>query len=231
MYVKSCNVAPNHTNIRRHEVKTKEKHYDEILAILENEYSDATTALHFRSPFELLVATILSAQCTDKQVNKVTAELFQRYNTPEDFAALDQEILEGLIKSCGFYKTKARNIIKTSQILVEQYQSKVPAEIDELQKLPGVGRKTANVVVSNAFGQDAIAVDTHVFRVSNRLGLATAKDVFETEKQLMENIPRKKWSRAHHWLIYHGRRVCTARNPKCEICPLKEYCRYYHDHK
>lgn len=161
----------------------------------------------------------------------MTGELFQRYNTPEDFAALDQEILEGLVKSCGFYKTKARNIIKTSQILVDQYRSKVPDEIDELQKLPGVGRKTANVVVSNAFGKDAIAVDTHVFRVSNRLGLATAKNVFETEKQLMENIPRNKWSRAHHWLIYHGRRVCTARNPKCEICPLREYCRYYQDHK
>ncbi len=212
-------------------MKNQGKHYNEILAILENEYSDAATALHYHSPFELLVATILSAQCTDKQVNKVTGELFQRYNTPEDFAALDQEILEGLVKSCGFYKTKARNIIKTSQILVDQYRSKVPDEIDELQKLPGVGRKTANVVVSNAFGKDAIAVDTHVFRVSNRLGLATAKDVFETEKQLMENIPRNKWSRAHHWLIYHGRRVCTARNPKCEICPLREYCRYYQDHK
>ncbi|MGI6705205.1 MAG: endonuclease III [Clostridia bacterium] len=212
-------------------MKNQEKHYDEILAILEKEYPDATTALHHRSPFELLVATILSAQCTDKQVNKVTEELFQKYNTPEDFAALDQGILEGLIRSCGFYKTKARNIIKTSQILVRQYRSKVPDELDALQKLPGVGRKTANVVVSNAFGKDAIAVDTHVFRVSNRLGLATAKDVFETEKQLMENIPQEKWSRAHHWLIYHGRRVCTARNPKCGICPLKEYCRYYQDHK
>lgn len=199
---------------------------DNILAILRDIYP-VKPALNYSNPFELLVATILSAQCTDKQVNKVTEVLFEKLKTPEDFAVLTAEELGKYIKSCGFYKNKAENIINTCRMLVEKYNSKVPDTMEELVKLPGVGRKTANVVLSNAFGVDAIAVDTHVFRVSNRLGLAESKDVEKTEYQLMESIPKELWSKAHHWLIYHGREICSARSPKCEECPVSSYCRYY----
>ena len=161
-----------------------------ILAILEQTYPDAKPQLRFSNPFEMLIATILSAQCTDKQVNKVTEKLFRQFPTPADIAKLTPEQLEPHIKSCGVYRNKAKNIVATCQALVAQYGGVVPDDRDELQKLPGVGRKTANVVVANAFGQDAIAVDTHVFRVSNRLGLACAKDVWHTEQQLMANIPQ-----------------------------------------
>jgi endonuclease-3 len=170
---------------------------------------------------------MLSAQTTDVTVNKATEVLFKVYNKPEDFAVLSQEELESYIRTCGFYKTKAKNIINTSRKIISEYNGKVPDTLEELTKLPGVGRKTANVVLSNAFGKDAIAVDTHVFRVSNRLGLADAKDVEKTEEHLMKNIPRKYWSRAHHWLIWHGRKVCIARKPKCDICSLKEYCKTF----
>lgn len=186
-------------------------------------------ALHFTNAFELLIATILSAQCTDKQVNKVTDVLFKKFKSPEEIAALTVDELSSYIKSCGFYRNKAENIIKTCAMLVNDYDSKVPDSMEELTKLPGVGRKTANVVLSNAFGRDAIAVDTHVFRVSNRLGLADSSDVLKTEYQLMENIPKNKWSKAHHWLIYHGRNICTARNPKCSECPLSEQCSFYRE--
>jgi len=198
----------------------------EILRILKQTYPDAKPALEFQNPFELLIATMLSAQCTDKQVNRCTRVLFPLYGTPEKMAALTEEELAPYIKSCGFFNTKGRNILKTSRILLEEYGGEVPTDRDVLTKLPGVGRKTANVVVSNAFGTPAIAVDTHVFRVSNRLGLAKAKDVEKTEEQLMQNIPQKDWSDAHHWLIYHGRQVCDARKPKCGSCPLREYCLY-----
>lgn len=201
--------------------------HKKILDELEKHYKGATTALKYKTPFQLLVATMLSAQSTDKQVNKVTAALFEKYPGPEDFARLSPEELEKEIYSCGFYKTKSRNIIKASQIILDKYGGQVPQDAEELQTLPGVGRKTANVVVSNAFGVDAIAVDTHVFRVSNRLGLAHASNVKDTERQLMENIPKDKWSKAHHWLIWHGRKVCTARNPKCNECFLAQYCEYY----
>jgi endonuclease-3 len=204
----------------------KQRH-QKILENLENQYLDATTALKYKTPFQLLVATILSAQCTDRQVNKVTSKLFIKYPAPKDFAQLSPAKLEEEIYSCGFYKTKSRNIIKTSQILINKYGGQVPKDIQTLQTLPGVGRKTANVVASNAFGIQAIAVDTHVFRVSNRLGLARANTVESTEEQLMENIPRGKWSKAHHWLIQHGRRICTARSPKCKQCFLSEYCDYF----
>lgn len=197
-----------------------------ILDTLKDIYPE-TPALRFSNPFELLIATILSAQCTDKQVNKVTEQMFKKFKTPEDYASLTPEELGEHIKSCGFYKTKAENIIKTCRMLVEQYNSRVPDTMEELVKLPGVGRKTANVVLSNAFGVDAIAVDTHVFRVSNRLGLANARDVEKTEYDLMENIPKDQWSRAHHWLIYHGRNICSARNPKCDKCPVSGYCNYH----
>lgn len=199
----------------------------EIINILECEYGDMGCALNYKTPFELLVATMLSAQTTDITVNKATEKLFKVYNTPENFANLNISELEPYIKTCGFYKTKGENIIKTSRKILEDFSGKVPNTMEELITLPGVGRKTANVVLSNAFGKDAIAVDTHVFRVSNRIGLATAKNVEETEKQLMENIPQRYWSRAHHWLIWHGRRICAARKPKCDICPVKTYCRYH----
>lgn len=203
----------------------------EILDILDAEYGGLGCALNFRTPFELLVATILSAQTTDITVNKATDVLFKKYNKPEEFAILEETELEKYIKTCGFYKNKAKNIIATSRKLLTDFEGKVPSTMEELTSLPGVGRKTANVVLSNAFGIDAIAVDTHVFRVSNRIGIASAKTPDETEKQLMANIPKEYWSRAHHYLIWHGRRVCVARNPKCSICPLNPYCNYYKNTK
>lgn len=198
-----------------------------ILRILEENYKGSGPELLHENPFELLIATILSAQCTDVQVNKITPGLFRKFPRPEDLAAANIEDLEEEIRSCGFYRTKSKNIKTTSQILLDKYDGRVPEDLEELQLLPGVGRKTANVVVSNAFGIPAIAVDTHVFRVSNRLGLAKAKNVLDTEKQLMDNIPQEKWTEAHHWLIQHGRRLCNARNPKCNICFLSDYCPYY----
>lgn len=198
-----------------------------ILELLEESYGSMGCALNYETPFELLVATMLSAQTTDVTVNKATEVLFKIYNKPEEFAALPVEELEKYIKTCGFYKTKAQNIINTSKKIISEHGGQVPDTLEELTKLPGVGRKTANVVLSNAFGKDAIAVDTHVFRVSNRLGLADSKDVEKTEEDLMRNIPQEYWSRAHHWIIWHGRRVCSARKPKCEECTLKEYCKTY----
>lgn len=200
------------------------KRNQRILEILAVTYPDAKPALKFTNPFELLIATILSAQSTDEQVNKVTAKLFAHFKTPQEIAQLTQEELEEYVKGCGLYKNKSKNILATCKILVEKYSGLVPDTLEELMELPGVGRKTANVVLSNAFGQDAIAVDTHVFRVSNRLGLACAKDPLETEKQLQKNIPKEYWSQAHHWLIYHGRRICKARKPSCSECPLESLC-------
>lgn len=202
---------------------TKEKQKT-ALRLLKESYPDAKPALHFSSPFELLVATMLSAQCTDKQVNKVTDVLFKKYNTAEAFSQIDYETLEPFIHSCGFFRMKGHNILAMSRILTEKYGGEVPQTREELTALPGVGRKTANVVLSNAFGIPAIAVDTHVFRVSNRIGLAEANDVEKTEQQLMKNIPEEDWSAAHHWLIYHGRLVCAAQKPKCEECTLREVC-------
>lgn len=183
--------------------------------------------LKFDSPFELLVATILSAQATDISVNKVTDKMFKKANTPEDFAKMDIKDLEDYIRSIGLYRNKAKNIKATSKILIEDYNSEVPKDKKELQKLPGVGRKTANVVVSNAFGIPAIAVDTHVFRVSNRIGLADAKNVNKTEDQLEENIEKDRWRKTHHQLITHGRELCKARNPLCEECDIRDLCLYY----
>lgn len=198
----------------------------EVLRILAETYPNAKPALDFTSPFELLVATILSAQSTDVMVNKCTAELFPVANTPEQIAAMTEEELFPYIKRCGFFNTKGRHILETARILVAQYGGEVPADLEKLQTLPGVGRKTANVVASNAFGIPAIAVDTHVFRVSNRIGLAHATNVEKTEEQLQQAIPRENWTAAHHWLIYHGRQICDARKPKCEICPVNHICLY-----
>lgn len=190
-------------------------------------YPDARPALKFSTPYELLVAVILSAQCTDERVNKVTAELFKEHSTPEKMLALTQEELERYIFSCGFYRNKAAHILSASRDIVEKFGGKVPEDYDDLRTLAGVGQKTANVVWSVAFGGDAIAVDTHVFRVSNRLGLAHAANPFKTEEQLKEAIPKSDWSKAHHWLIYHGRRVCKSQKPDCPNCTLKEFCEYH----
>ncbi len=208
------------------EMLTKEE-AKKVIDILLELYPDAKAELNFSNPFELLIATILSAQTTDVQVNKVTEKLFKDYKTPQDFIKLSEEELAEKIKSLGFYKNKSKNILATCRILVEKYQGQVPDTREELMKLPGVGRKTANVVISNVFNKQAIAVDTHVFRVSNRIGLAHSDNVFDTEKDLMNNIDESMWSKAHHLLIFHGRRVCKSRKPLCEKCPLTDYCLYY----
>jgi len=197
-----------------------------ILEKLQEMYPDAKCALNHRNAFELLVATVLSAQCTDARVNIVTARIFPKYNRPEHFAALSVAEIGEMIRDCGLWQSKAKNIQGLSRMLLERHGGEVPATLEELTALPGVGRKTANVVLSNAFGVPAIAVDTHVFRVANRLGLADAKTPEETERQLMRRIPREYWSQAHHWLIYHGRQVCHARNPQCSACPLLPHCRF-----
>lgn len=196
----------------------------EELAILEETYRGAVPQLEFGSPFELLVAVILSAQCTDKRVNQVTQELFTIANTPEQILQLGQSRLEAIIRPCGYFHAKAKHIVESAQILIDNYGGEVPSEFDELIKLPGVGRKTANVVTSVAFKTPAIAVDTHVFRLANRLKLAEGKTPLEVELGLQKVIPREKWSDAHHWLIWHGREVCKARNPKCDACPLSKVC-------
>ena len=196
----------------------------EEIKILEETYRGAVPQLKFNSAFELLVAVILSAQCTDKRVNQVTQILFPVANTPQKILELGQAELEKIIKPCGFFKTKSKHIIETAKILLESYSGEVPADFEELVKLPGVGRKTANVVTSVAFKRPAIAVDTHVFRLSNRLKLATGKTPLEVELGLQKIIPREKWSDAHHWLIWHGREICKARNPKCVDCPLQKIC-------
>ncbi len=197
---------------------------EEILKILEETYRGAIPELKFNSNFELLVAVILSAQCTDKRVNEVTKNLFPIANTPEKILSLGQADLEKIIKPCGFYHAKAKHIIGSAKMLLENFGGEVPADFDELIKLPGVGRKTANVVTSVAFKNPAIAVDTHVFRLANRLKLAEGKTPLEVELGLQKIIPREKWSDAHHWLIWHGREICKARNPKCSECPLKKVC-------
>ncbi len=199
----------------------------EILRILEDLYPEATCALHHRNPYELLIATILSAQCTDKRVNEITPALFVKYPTPEALAGADLSELERAIEACGLFRMKAKNLLATANQLIEIYQGEVPPSREALMTLPGVGRKTANVVLSNAFGVPAIAVDTHVQRVSNRLGLAMSDNVLETEQQLMARIPENSWSAAHHWLIYHGRQICHARSPKCEICALAPHCKHF----
>lgn len=181
-------------------------------------------ALNFNTPYELLVAVVLSAQCTDERVNKVTEKLFLRANTPEKMLTLSQEELEKYVFSCGLYKTKAQHILSASKDIIEKFNGQVPNSLEDLRSLAGVGRKTANVVYSVAFKGDAIAVDTHVFRVSNRIGLVNAKDVLKTEKGLMEIIDKKDWSKSHHFLIYLGRSFCKSQKPDCQNCPITELC-------
>jgi len=190
-------------------------------------YPNPKTALNHETPFQLLVATMLSAQCTDERVNLITPALFARYPDAHALADASVDDVAELIKTAGLWRTKAHNLVAAAKILVEKYGGELPGTRDELEQLPGVGRKTANVVLANAFRIPAIAVDTHVFRVSNRLGLAEGKTPLEVEQQLMAVIPQEKWADAHHWLIYHGRQVCHARRPQCGLCPLRPYCRYY----
>ena len=202
------------------------KRTKEILDILKETYPDAKCELNYETPFQLLVATILSAQTTDKKVNEVTKDLFKEYPDVDSFLKLTNEELEEKIKQIGLYRNKAKNLVLMCRQLKENFNGEVPKTMEEIMSLAGAGRKTANVVLSNAFGVPSIAVDTHVFRVSNRLGLAHSENVLEVEKQLMKEIPKKEWSLTHHLLIFHGRRCCTAKRPKCSECPLNHICKW-----
>ncbi len=199
----------------------------DVLDKLEQMHPNAECELKYSTPFELLVAVILSAQCTDKRVNQVTEKLFKVYNTPYQFAELEEEELAPYIFSCGFYRNKAHNIISASRDIVVKFGGSVPTSIEELMTLAGVGKKTANVVYAVAFGGDAIAVDTHVLRLANRIGFCDSDDPLKVEKALMEIIPKDKWSHAHHLLIHHGRYTCSSRSPQCKECLISDYCRMY----
>ena len=205
----------------------KQSDVNKILQALGTAYPDARPELAFGNPYQLIVAVILSAQCTDKRVNSVTPALFLKYPTPEALATADQAELEEIIKPCGFFRNKATNLIAMARRVTADFGGEIPSTLAELNTLAGVGRKTANVVYSVAFNGNAIAVDTHVFRVANRIGLAQSADVLGTEKDLMRAIPEKEWSHAHHLLIFHGRRVCKARRPLCNECNIKDLCKTY----
>lgn len=198
----------------------------EIFKRFQEHNAKPTTELIFNSEFELLIAVMLSAQATDISVNKATKELYKVASTPEDFIALGEAKLKHYIKSIGLFNTKATNIIKTCHILVEQHNSKIPTLREELEKLPGVGRKTANVILNTAFGQPTIAVDTHIFRVANRTNIATGKTPLEVELKLLKVVPKEFLHDAHHWLILHGRYICVARKPKCSICYINDLCEF-----
>lgn len=205
-------------------MKTKDK--KKTVDLLAEAYPDARPALIFSTPYQLLIAVMLSAQCTDERVNKVTAELFKEHGTPETMRALTQEQLEKFIYSCGFYHAKAAHILSATQDILTRYSGRVPESFEELVTLAGVGRKTANVVYSVAFGGNAIAVDTHVFRVANRLGLAKGNTPEKVEEGLKKAIDESLWSKCHHYLIWHGRKVCHSRNPDCDNCTLAGVCDY-----
>ena len=200
---------------------------DKIRKILRATFPNVKTQLKYRNAFELLVATMLSAQCTDKQVNSVTKELFKNLKTPYDFANASNKTIEELIRPTGFFRNKAKNIKNSSKILIEKYEGNVPDSLDELIKLPGIGRKTANVVLGSAFGIPGIAVDTHVARISKRLGLTENSDPVKIEFDLMKIIPKKEWSDFSLQIIYFGRAVCRARKPDCNACPLTDKCQYF----
>lgn len=200
-----------------------------IFEALQKKFPDARCELEFRTPFELLIATILSAQCTDERVNLVTASLFAEANTPQAINALGQIELENKIRSLGLFHNKAKNILAACRVLVEDFAGQVPENIDLLQQLPGVGRKTADVVVSNAFGIPALAVDTHVFRVAHRLGLVRGNTPIKVETELMQLFPRERWTLVHHLLIFQGRRICVARKPNCQECPVNHVCKMYQE--
>ena len=205
--------------------KLTQEEVEQVLDLLRREYPQAECALDHRNNFELLIAVALSAQTTDVSVNKVTPALFEKYPDAKSMAAADQGDVIELIRTIGMYKTKSGNIIRIAQELCDRHDGEIPEDYDALVALPGVGRKTANVVLSVGFGHQRIAVDTHVFRVSNRIGLAREKDVLKTEYALMKILPEDRWTEAHHSLIFHGRNCCSARNPKCSACPIEVLCR------
>lgn len=203
----------------------KKERYDRIISTFEEIMPEPTTELHYDTPFHLLLSVILSAQCTDKRVNMVTPALFEAYPDPESLAAATEEEVFPYIKSVTFPNNKTRHLIKAARMLVENFNSEMPSDIDNLMKLPGVGRKTANVMLAVVWGKAAMAVDTHVFRVCNRIGFTKdSPNPLTTEKELVNNIPEEKLSKAHHWLILHGRYICTARNPKCGECVIADWC-------
>ena len=206
--------------------RLKENEIQEALALLEEMHPEAACALDHRSRFELIVAVVLSAQTTDVSVNKVTPALFERYPDAHALAAADPDDVSEIIHTIGLYKNKSVNIVKLAAKICDDFGGEVPGSFDELVSLPGVGRKTANVVLAEAFGVPAIAVDTHVFRVSNRIGIANEKDVEKTEEQLRKRIPEEQWIRSHHLLIFHGRKICHARKPDCDACILSQICLY-----
>lgn len=205
------------------EILSKSK-VEDVLNILDETYPEAGCALDYRNHFELLCAVMLSAQTTDVSVNRITPALFDAYPDARAMAKANPEEVEGIIRSIGLYKNKSRNLIRMSHELVELYNGEVPGDYDSLTKLPGVGRKTANVVLAEGFQEQRIAVDTHVFRVTNRIGMADSDDVLKTEKQLMKQIRPDCWIRAHHLLIFHGRNCCKARKPECDSCPIRDIC-------
>ena len=198
-----------------------------VMELFEEQYGELKPFLNFNNAFQLLIAVVLSAQCTDKRVNIITRELFKRYVKPSDLAKIKPGDFESEIKTCGMFRNKAKNIVETSKILAQKFNDAVPDNFDLLTGLPGVGRKSANVILGTYFHRYALPVDTHVFRVSNRIGLASADTPEKTEEQLTALIPKIYWMKMHRWLIYHGRTYCTARNPKCPECFLKKYCGYF----
>jgi endonuclease-3 len=207
---------------------TKKERYRHFVEYFSKHSPNPVTELHYGSPFELLVAVILSAQCTDKRINQVTPALFERFPTPQALAASTVDEVFNYIRSVSYPNNKAKHLVGMAKMLVEDFNGEVPSALDDLQKMPGVGRKTANVIASVVFDAPAIAVDTHVFRVANRIGLTSnATTPLAVEKQLTEHLPKDVLGVAHHWLILHGRYICVARTPKCEICPLTWFCRYY----
>jgi len=208
---------------------TKKERYEKFLDYFSKHSPEPETELVYSNPYELLIAVILSAQCTDKRVNLTTPAIFKDFPTPESLAARTPEEIFQYIKSISFPNNKSKHLVGMAKMLVEHYNSEVPAEVAELQKLPGVGRKTANVIASVVHKQPKMAVDTHVFRVSKRIGLVaeSAKTPLEVEKELVKNIPEELVHKSHHWIILHGRYICVARNPKCEICPITDICKYY----
>ncbi|WP_353133108.1 endonuclease III [Pseudopedobacter sp.] len=206
----------------------KKDRYKAFVEYFSAHQPQAETELHYNSPFELLIAVILSAQCTDKRINQVTPKLFERYPTPESLANSTPEEVFTYIRSVSYPNNKSKHLVGMAKILLNEFNGIVPEDVKDLQKMPGVGRKTANVISSVIYNAPAMAVDTHVFRVANRIGLTTnAKTPLAVEKQLVQYLPQEKIHIAHHWLILHGRYICVARNPKCEICPLTWFCRYY----
>jgi endonuclease-3 len=206
----------------------KQERYRHFVDYFSKNQPDAVTELHYGNPFQLLIAVILSAQCTDKRINQVTPALFERFPTPAALAASTVDEVFNFIRSVSYPNNKAKHLVGMAKMLADVFNSEVPADIDQLQKLPGVGRKTANVIASVVYDAPAIAVDTHVFRVANRIGLTTnARTPLAVEKQLVEYLPKDTLAIAHHWLILHGRYICVARSPKCEICPLTFFCKYY----